>query len=933
MAIRYDRGSEWRKWDLHIHPPGTKLSNHYSDDDWGRFCELLEKSDVAAFGITDYFSFDGYLRAVDEFEKHCPGSGKLLLPNLELRLPEALNRAGDIVDIHLILRPDPDGAYLTHLLHELKTQLTDERGRQLNCAQLSEKQYEQATVTRRDIDAALRATFGPNYSPDDAIIVVPAGNNGIRAAGPGKQRKAALADETDKLVHAIFGGSQNVEWFLSTERFEDPDQPSLPKPVFAASDCHSMAHIEERLGKSVKRDGESREVTWIKADPTYDGLLQTLIEPAERVRIQDGMPDPKDAYKVISQVTFSGTGDFPETPIVLNSNLVSVIGSRSSGKSALLAYISHSLDPAYTVDQQVKDGTTTEDSAGPAAGKTWADVEHISCTVEWASGGTSNGKVIYIPQNTLYNVSERPQAISEKILPVLQRLDQTFETTHGALLHDLDTTNARIRDAVAEWFSVGDALRENREHLRDLGSPAEVQATVDILKGQYAEQQVRSNLSPEDVSAYEVATAELEKLQSDQAGLAAERVVLDRLAPPAAGSVVQPTNTVDVSIKVSLGSSTVGQEDSMVPAALSDRIGEILARATTSLGREIASEVEAYRAGISSRATAVADDLARKTAEHQPLLDRVRANEELEQLGAKIRRLETLISEISQVKEQIVRLETAQATHASTIDDLLAERDRSVTDFVDAFASRRYQIDEMSFGVESGLSKQRLEAVSSMFNRQENTGYFQRANGDLIDLAAVHNSVSTFLKAVASGAQKLKTGQDAVTVAAEVLTVTETIEFFAEMDDDRIGGFKPSSMTPGKRALFALTLLIGESEDAWPILLDQPEDDLDSRSIYSSIVPFLMKRKKSRQIIMVSHNPNLVVGADSEQVIIANRHGDDRQNVDKRTFDYLTGALEWSTPHTGTQPVLSSGGVREHACDVLDGGKEAFDKRRQKYKI
>ena len=54
----FRRGSEWRKWDLHLHPPGTRLSDGYGSADWDRYCTALEKSDVHAFGITDYFCLD-----------------------------------------------------------------------------------------------------------------------------------------------------------------------------------------------------------------------------------------------------------------------------------------------------------------------------------------------------------------------------------------------------------------------------------------------------------------------------------------------------------------------------------------------------------------------------------------------------------------------------------------------------------------------------------------------------------------------------------------------------------------------------------------------------------------------------------------------------------------------------------------------------------
>jgi ABC-type cobalamin/Fe3+-siderophores transport system ATPase subunit len=153
------------------------------------------------------------------------------------------------------------------------------------------------------------------------------------------------------------------------------------------------------------------------------------------------------------------------------------------------------------------------------------------------------------------------------------------------------------------------------------------------------------------------------------------------------------------------------------------------------------------------------------------------------------------------------------------------------------------------------------------------------------------------------------------------------------MDGDRIGGFAPSSMTPGKRALFALSLILNEAQESWPLLIDQPEDDLDSRSIYDTVVPYLIRRKRERQIIMVSHNANTVIGADSEQVIVANRHGDDRKNRNGRTFDYLTGSLEHSAPESDSSHVLESCGIREHACKILDGGEVAFARRGSIYKL
>ena len=62
VTTTFVEGSLWRKWDLHIHTPLTKLNNQYShtDDIWAEYCQILEMSDVDVFGITDYFSINNY---------------------------------------------------------------------------------------------------------------------------------------------------------------------------------------------------------------------------------------------------------------------------------------------------------------------------------------------------------------------------------------------------------------------------------------------------------------------------------------------------------------------------------------------------------------------------------------------------------------------------------------------------------------------------------------------------------------------------------------------------------------------------------------------------------------------------------------------------------------------------------------------------------
>lgn len=127
-------------------------------------------------------------------------------------------------------------------------------------------------------------------------------------------------------------------------------------------------------------------------------------------------------------------------------------------------------------------------------------------------------------------------------------------------------------------------------------------------------------------------------------------------------------------------------------------------------------------------------------------------------------------------------------------------------------------------------------------------------------------------------------------------------------------------------------MLLDFSTKKCPILIDQPEDSLDNRAIYNELVKYLKVKKKERQIILVTHNPNVVVSADAENVIVANQNGNDCLNNYNIKFQYINGALENAkTKDENTTIILESQGIREHVCEILEGGREAFEKREKKY--
>jgi ABC-type cobalamin/Fe3+-siderophores transport system ATPase subunit len=138
-------------------------------------------------------------------------------------------------------------------------------------------------------------------------------------------------------------------------------------------------------------------------------------------------------------------------------------------------------------------------------------------------------------------------------------------------------------------------------------------------------------------------------------------------------------------------------------------------------------------------------------------------------------------------------------------------------------------------------------------------------------------------------------------------------------------------MSPGKKALVLLHLLINLADNTCPILIDQPEDDLDNRSIFEELIYFIKKRKLSRQIIIVTHNANIVVGSDAELVIVANQDGKNSPKSNYR-FEYRAGAIENKMPLSSiSHGVLDKYEIKGHICDILEGGLAAFKLRSNKY--
>ena len=261
---------------------------------------------------------------------------------------------------------------------------------------------------------------------------------------------------------------------------------------------------------------------------------------------------------------------------------------------------------------------------------------------------------------------------------------------------------------------------------------------------------------------------------------------------------------------------------------------------------------------------------------------------------------------IAVYKDARNRLNSIIEANSKTLKDYKISVDASLvkqTDFIDKFLGF---IDKVKVG--SFHSKDGGEA--QLKKLQEDFDFDQKDN------------VITFLDNVVDALKKDKrSGQDEASraIADQVKDISGlyrylfSLEFLENNYQLKQGEKQLEQLSPGERGALLLVFYLLLDKNDIPLIIDQPEDNLDNHSVATVLVPFIQAAKKKRQIIMVTHNPNLAVVSDAEQIIYVNL---DKQ--DNYKFTTVSGSIE-------------NRNVNEKIVKVLEGAMPAFNNRKNKY--
>lgn len=915
---KYHKGAEWRRWDLHIHTPGTKKSDRFSgstlEEKWQNFINTVNTSSepISVVGITDYFCIQNYFKFKALVEDGTiTKSFDLVLPNIELRITPIA--ASSPVNIHCIFNPEIADQVEDRFLSNLSFShggTTYNASRQslirLGRARTSNLSLPELEAQIAGIEVfvispdALRTVFEKDPDLRRNTIIVVSNKDGDGASGIVKHEEYftssgsqldAVRESIYQLSDAIFSSNDgDREYFLGLKTDDKETvirKAGSLKPCFHGSD----AHENERLFKP-----DQNRYCWIKSDPTFEGLKQVIYEPEDRVRIHPNIPEDKAGYQVIDRIEITSDSIF-NTKVCLNPNLNSIIGGRSSGKSVLLGAIAKKVKSARTFSLSDADYQRY--------------VQSISDTIRviWKDGKEENDREIeYFEQGYMHDIARHDSKLNNIIKDILTQKGK--EPLLDGYSKFLTQNSKTISGLISDYFRLLTDINEKEQKARDKGDRKGIEDEIEKLKEELKQLSVTA-ISEDDKQKYEETKQAINTNTQKNQTLSSDISRIESL---------KATSIFKDSIDYELISLSVSKKESV------SNIFDILKTDTEKKWKE---ELEKIVQDATKEKDECIEEIS-KLKKDEVYLKVLKAYEENAQLSEyeqkikiqndKLFEINNLLVEIDSLKKQLEQTkDKVKAGHKAffeKINEIIPELSDS-KDGLEIKAKYKFENDKYQEILSAGLNLKGFENQKI-------------SNFEYTDFESFENNQFELFEKLVKGELTLKGGHNSQSLSSSLLSTN----FFTLNYDIEYEGDDFKKMSDGKKAFVILKLLLDFNDKDCPILIDQPEDDLDNRAIYNDLVQYLRKKKKLRQIIVATHNPNIVVGADSELVICANQHGEKNINNGAKKFQYVTGSLEHTFPRiSGKDEILECQGTREHVCEVLEGGNIAFKLREKKYSI
>lgn len=872
-GIEYsERGSEWRKWDLHLHSPssydydGEEISNQ-------EIIQKLKMNDISAAVISDHHKID--VDRINELVKLGENEGILILPGIEFR-----SELGGSSSVHFIAIFNNSNIDTIWTKIQGKINLTEE--------DIENKGGDDGFSVNAETACEIIHNLG-------GIITVHAGKNRANSIENISNKPLYKEVLKDCLLADSFDVLEVSKKKHLTEYY-DIIFPTLNQihPLVAGSDCHDIKKYQLRLP------------CWIKSDLSFEGLKQILYEPEERVKIQEIKPDAKSDYEVIDSVCFNDK-NFIKNEIKINSNLVSIIGSKSTGKSILLRSIANAIDK-----KEVKEKVSDFDYLiNPKIIVKWKNSDIYEYPE--SLGNNSEKKIMYIPQGYLNKSvdSTNPKSFANKIIQDLLKRDAFFKEKFISLDKLKTKYENDVYKKINEYFDLLKTIEEEHNSIVELGDLEDIKKEVEKLKKEL-EKIPNNDIEEEDkkiqteLNERIIKNSRLIENQNNKKNVLKSYIdeikYLNTLINPLPYETFDEETINEINLLINVN-------DFIYKENICQKILEEINN-TDFIKEKLLKECSKDNESLKS------------------LNEKIKLSESSKNIFKKINIEKEKEEEITIKNNNLLNLEKKSK---NILNDIYLLNIQFIKSFNNKTKDFKFEGEQNIFVVSPLFETETFNEKLELLNRKKFYKFKEKTKIDLENFQFDSKTFSTYLKEIVDGIL-----DDELTTKSKVTKkdlIHELFKPYLYINFNILEGEDTLEiMSPGKRSFALLKVLIKLDKNKCPILIDQPEDDLDSKSISKDLISFLKKTKKERQIIIVSHNPNLVVGADSEQIIVANQEGKDLKNKSKK-FEYISGSIENTFTNNSESCYLYNKGIKEYICDILEGGEESFRKRQAKYNI
>ncbi|HYX05705.1 MAG TPA: hypothetical protein VE912_03145, partial [Bacteroidales bacterium] len=669
---------------------------------------------------------------------------------------------------------------------------------------------------------------------------------------------------------------------------------------------------------------------------------QTLYEPEDRVQIQPFKPDYKNDRYVISELKFKDANGtlFGDQNIHLNENLNSIIGGKSSGKSLLLYSAAKTIDP-----EQVEKTSKRLGFEG------YKFETSYNFEVLWKNGikdklldeDDKNQKIIYIPQLYINYLVERDNKEDlNKLVENILLQDTEFKSFYENTTSEIDELNKNINELLRNYLKTRTKAIDVQQKSKEIGKSSDISNAIKGIQESIKQGQKLSNLNKQEFKNYNQLLNKKSETEEKLSSLKKHKEVLQSVLSEVVDNRDQLLGNTSLDEELNIKGSVDRILDQI--AELSAEIIEIregLSEDYQTLIKNLEERIKALKLDV--KIQKLNDEIEKINNDLKPFLKKLAGQKELKKLTNNLELEKKKLTEATSLEKQYQKVLEDYRNLRKRTASLLKKRIEKYESIVSKINNTKNDI-----GSEI-LLKCNLEFKQDDFQlyHQTNKAAISREHyfndlfeGDSLNYKLIPELYSKHLWVKDKRYLKAFGDREFDIPLRQGYTLEEILRGLVE-DNFRLDysvtykGDELLNMSPGKKGTVLLILFLQISSSEYPILIDQPEDNLDNRTIYDLLCSMIKDKKKERQIIIVSHNANLVVATDSENIIVANQEGQESVgSTSQFQFEYVNGSLENTQTKDDSNPnILHQQGIREHVCDILEGGNEAFKQRERKYSI